>query len=1488
LHKFKFTIMKQLLQLLFMGLFPVISFSQTLEEKRVITKDYNNLILTELAKTFKAEAEFEKTKALELAQQNGWDITKEEKGVFYELMKVSKEGNPMYYATNNVNAAISTRANTLHNGGILGLNVEGQNMTAHVWDAGLARSSHQEYDGPGGNNRFSIGDGTSTLHYHSAHVTGTIIASGYAASAKGMAPQAYAVGYEWNNDISEATTAANNGMLLSNHSYGYGASSLPDWYFGAYISESRSWDIVMYNAPYYLMVVSAGNDGNDNTSNGNPLDGNVSYDKLSAFKTSKNNLVVANANDASIDANGNFISVSINSSSSEGPTDDYRIKPDITGNGTSLYSSLENADNSYGSLTGTSMASPNVCGTLLLLQKHYNNINSNYMRAATLKGLALHTADDAGTSGPDAVYGWGLLNAKAAANAITNNGNASLISELTLNQGNTYTLNVTSDGINNLIASICWTDPAGTANSGTANDNTPVLVNDLDIRVTKGGITYYPYRLTSITTNGTGDNIVDPFEKIIISGASGTYTITVSHKGSLSGVSQNFSLIVTGKTAPAAPPVANFTASTTTPNVGVTVTFTDQSTNTPTSWAWSFNPATVTYVGSSTSTSQNPQVQFNATGYYTVTLTATNAAGSDGETKNNYILASAPPVANFSANNTTPAIGQTVIFTDLSTNSPTFWTWSFTPATITYVGGTNASSQNPQVQFTTGGNYTVSLTAANAAGSDNETKTNYISVIFSPLADFDADNHSPIIGQTVYFWDMSSNSPTSWAWSFSPPSVTYVGGTTANSPEPQVQFAASGSYTVTLTATNASGSDSEIKTNFINVPYPPVANFSASTTTPNVGATVTFTDQSTNTPTSWAWSFSPTTVTYAGGTTSTSQNPQVQFNAAGYYTVTLTATNSAGSDGETKTNYILATAPPVANFSANNTTPNIGQTVSFTDLSTNTPTSWEWSFIPATVTYVAGTSSTSQNPQVQFNAGGLYSVTLTATNASGSDPETKADYISVLFPPVANFSVDITNPAIEQTVTFSDLSINSPTSWNWDFNPATVIYSGATSSASQNPQVQFTAGGLYSVTLTATNASGSDPETKSDYISVLFAPVADFSADIANPAIGQTVTFSDLSTNTPTSWEWSFNPTTVNYVGGTTSTSQNPQVQFTAGGFYTITFTATNASGSDPEVKTDYISVLYAPIADFMADNTNPAIGSPVNFTDLSTNIPASWSWIFIPTTITYLGETTFNSQNPQVQFDAAGFYIVELTVSNASGNDTETKTDYILVINPVIDLDITVYLEGPFNGTSMTTSLNSILPLNQPYGVSPWNYAGTESVAAIPNANVVDWVLVELRDAADAASAISPTMMDRQAAFLLNNGRVVGLDGSSTLQFSNSLTQQLFVVIWHRNHLGMMSSNFLSESEGIYSYNFSTGATQAYGSTDAHKQISPGVWGMIGGDGNRDGNITTTDKTPVWNTQSGTQGYLESDYNLDSQTDNKDKDDVWIPNLGMGSMVPN
>lgn len=523
-------------------------FAQTAKEKTQIINTYDVSKLEQLSTSYKLKAKSEKRAAIQYAKKNNLKVRFEKDHELYELMKLNEEGFPLYYKTFNADAAISTRANYLHNGGGLGLNVEGQNMEAHIWDGGLARITHQEYDGPGGNNRFSIGDGSTSLHYHSAHVTGTIIASGVQSQAKGMAPQAYAIGYDWNSDISEATTAATNGMLVSNHSYGWDASSLPDWYFGAYIDESRDWDNVMYNAPYYLMIVAAGNDGNDNSSNGNPLDGNSAYDKLSGHATSKNNLVVASAQDAIIDGSGNLVSVTINGFSSEGPTDDYRIKPDITGNGYNLYSTYESSDTDYGTISGTSMASPNVTGSLLLLQQHYNNVNSSYMRAATLKGLALHTADDAGPAGPDAVYGWGLLNTKKAAETITQDGNESLIEELTLSQGSTFTIDVESDGVNPLMASISWTDPPGTANTGTANDNTPVLVNDLDIRVTQAANTYNPYKLTSITTNGTGDNIVDPYERVDVSGASGTYTITVTHKGSLSGGNQNFSLIVTGIT----------------------------------------------------------------------------------------------------------------------------------------------------------------------------------------------------------------------------------------------------------------------------------------------------------------------------------------------------------------------------------------------------------------------------------------------------------------------------------------------------------------------------------------------------------------------------------------------------------------------------------------------------------------------------------------------------------------------------------------------------------------------------------------------------------------------------------------------------------------------------------------------------------------------------------------------------------------------------
>jgi hypothetical protein len=549
--------------------------AQDQREVEQIRSKYDLTKLQQMKGNFQKIAKTEKEQAIQIAKQKGWKTkftTKD--GSLVELQRVVN-GKPIYYTTSNVAAAKSTRTNHLNAGGSLGLDLMGQGMTAYVWDGGLARGTHQEYDGAGGSNRFTINDGSSTLNFHAAHVTGTIMASGVDANAKGMAPHSKVRGSDWNSDKAEATTAASNGMLISNHSYGYatrnqqGQVQLPQNYFGGYIGESRDWDEIMFNAPNYLMVVAAGNDGNDNSANTNPTGGS-GFDKLTGHATSKNNLVVANAQDANIDSSGNLVSVSINSSSSEGPTDDFRIKPDITGNGTSVYSTYESSDTAYNSITGTSMASPNVTGSLLLLQQHHKNLNSGaFMKAATLKGLALHTADDAGVSGPDAVFGWGLLHTKKAAEAITNKGNTSKIEELTLTSGQTYTITVDSDGTSPLLTSISWTDRAGTATT-TVNSTTPVLVNDLDVRVSKSGTSYLPYELTGATTNAKRDNNVDPYERVDVANASGTYTITVSHKGSLTGGSQNYSLIVTGITG--TPVVCNATVPTGVSTSGVTAT----------------------------------------------------------------------------------------------------------------------------------------------------------------------------------------------------------------------------------------------------------------------------------------------------------------------------------------------------------------------------------------------------------------------------------------------------------------------------------------------------------------------------------------------------------------------------------------------------------------------------------------------------------------------------------------------------------------------------------------------------------------------------------------------------------------------------------------------------------------------------------------------------------------------------------------------------
>jgi hypothetical protein len=527
-----------------------------------------------------------------LARQNNWPLRQDfSDGSVMILSGVSETGQPLYnITTTNRGAAITTRTNALYDGGGLGLNLTGGSSMMKdrlgIWDGGAVLKTHSELNG-----RITQVDNATSVSSHATHVSGTMIATGINPRARGMANGATLLAHDFNNDTPEMANAATN-LLVSNHSYGtlsgwrlnterpgtdnnlkwewYGDSTvnnLQDYKFGFYDSRTREWDRIAYNAPYYLIVNSAGNDrgttgppagtayffGSSNRKSTTPRAAQTGYDLISTYGTAKNSLTVG----AISVLNNGYNQISdprISSFSSWGPTDDGRIKPDIVGVGVSVFSTTSTGNNAYTTLNGTSMSSPNVSGSIFLLQELYHSLNGTFMRSATLKGLVLHTADDAGNPGPDYQYGWGLLDQRQAAEVLLNKDKSHLITERTLLPNETYTTQVVASGKGALIATICWTDPEApvfSVNSANFNNRTPKLMNDLDIRISDGTTESLPWVLDpeQPANNATrGDNIRDNVEQILIPNAipGRTYIITIKHKGTLTNNTQVYALIVSG------------------------------------------------------------------------------------------------------------------------------------------------------------------------------------------------------------------------------------------------------------------------------------------------------------------------------------------------------------------------------------------------------------------------------------------------------------------------------------------------------------------------------------------------------------------------------------------------------------------------------------------------------------------------------------------------------------------------------------------------------------------------------------------------------------------------------------------------------------------------------------------------------------------------------------------------------------------------------
>ena len=210
-------------------------------------------------------------------------------------------------------------------------------------------------------------------------------------------------------------------------------------------------------------------------------------------------------------------------------------------------------------------------------------------------------------------------------------------------------------------------------------------------------------------------------------------------------------------------------------------------------------------------------------------------------------------------------------------------------------------------------------------------------------------------------------------------------------------------------------------------------------------------------------------------------------------------------------------------------------------------------------------------------------------------------------------------------------------------------------------------------------------------------------------------------------------------------------------------------------------------------------------------------------------------------------------------------------------------YLQGPFSSNSMATGLNqaSLLPGSQPYNQPPWNYNGNESFNPGSNSTVVDWVLVELRNASNPSQIVS-----RRAALLKNNGLLLETNGTEGVIFNNVQSGNYYIAVYHRNHLAIMSAAPVQLSSNSTLYDFTNAMNKAYGQNPM-TQLAQGVFGMIAADGNSDGSVNIDDRDGVWLVENGNMGYLNGDFNLNGGVTVHDVNQLWNINNGAETQVP-
>lgn len=402
-------------------------------------------------------------------------------------------------------------------------NLNGENMSIGVVDGGSVRSTHQEFIADGISR--IVNKSNSDINVHATHVAGTIGAEGDKSGAKGMASRATLFSYSF-SDVAFAEAFlklySSDNVLLSNHSYGYSDKIR----LGEYDSDAATQDRAVSNNPFLNVFEAAGNDG--------AVAGYADYGIIKGPGNSKNIFTIGALN---------VTSSKVATLSSTGPVDDGRIKPDLCARGERIYSTTDESDTSYTTMSGTSMATPAATGAASLIMQQYKRTTGGFdIRHDVLKSIMVNTAVDKENKGPDYKVGFGMIDAQAAVDTVKTIGTSgSLVGINRVTHGEKKVYDFTFSESGSFKTTLSWVDVEANPSSAIT------LVNDLDLLlVHSSGKKYYPYTLDKLNPNALAQtnrrNSVDNIEQIEVANLpAGSYQLIVKGETVISN-SQEFSM----------------------------------------------------------------------------------------------------------------------------------------------------------------------------------------------------------------------------------------------------------------------------------------------------------------------------------------------------------------------------------------------------------------------------------------------------------------------------------------------------------------------------------------------------------------------------------------------------------------------------------------------------------------------------------------------------------------------------------------------------------------------------------------------------------------------------------------------------------------------------------------------------------------------------------------------------------------------------------